>query len=109
MADFDPEAVERLSAELHAIYQNEARRQAGVGDDSVRHPDDYAALPEHTKEYDRVLARYILQREIDLRRALLDLVEVVSTATVTEWASIMHPFTGPLHRALDVLRRNYDA
>jgi hypothetical protein len=63
MADLDPEAVERLSAKLHAIYQDEARRQAGTGDDAVRHPDDYAALPEHTKEYDRVLARYILRRE----------------------------------------------
>jgi hypothetical protein len=109
MAELDAEAVERLSAKLHAIYQDEATRQADMGNDAVRHSDDYAALPEHTKECDRVLARYILQREIDLRRALLDLVEVVSTATVTEWASIMHPFTGPLHRALDVLRRNYDA
>jgi hypothetical protein len=57
------QAVEMLSAELHAIYQREARRQAGTGDDTVRHPDDYNALPEHTKEYDRVLARFILQRD----------------------------------------------
>jgi spore cortex formation protein SpoVR/YcgB (stage V sporulation) len=66
MADFDPEAVERLSAKLHAIYQDEATRQADMGNDAVRHSDDYAALPEHTKECDRVLARYILQRETDL-------------------------------------------
>lgn len=58
--------VEILSAKLHAIYQQEARRQAGTGEDTVRHPDDYDALPEHTKEYDRVLARYILRREANL-------------------------------------------
>lgn len=55
--------VERLAAELHAVYQHEARRQAEAGEDEVRHPDDYASLPEHTKEYDRVLARFILARE----------------------------------------------
>jgi hypothetical protein len=70
VAELDPDAVERLSANLHAIYQDEARRQAGTGDDAVRHPDDYAALPERTKEYDRVLARYILQREAGLRMLL---------------------------------------
>lgn len=59
--------VEALSAELHAIYQREARRQANTGDDTVRHPDDYDALPEHTKEYDRVLARFILARLDDAR------------------------------------------
>ena len=48
--------VEGLSAKLHTIYQIEARRQ---GD--VRHHDDYAALTESTKEYDRVLARFILK------------------------------------------------
>lgn len=48
--------LETLSAKLHALYQQEARRQ---GD--VRHHDDYAALSEHTKEYDRVLARWILR------------------------------------------------
>lgn len=64
--------LEALSAELHAVYQAESRRQAGTGDDTVRHPDDYAALPEHTKEYDRVLARYILQRESKLRLEIVD-------------------------------------
>lgn len=49
------EIMEPLSATLHAVYQREARRQ-GEG----RHPDDYETLPEHTKEYDRVLARFIL-------------------------------------------------
>jgi hypothetical protein len=78
MADFDPDAVERLSANLHAIYQDEARRQAGIGDDAVRHPDDYASLPEHTKEYDRVLARYILRREEGSRALLREAALVLS-------------------------------
>lgn len=62
--------VEDLSRILHGIYQDEARRQAGTGDDTVRHPDEYDALPEHTKEYDRVLARYIIERERALRAEL---------------------------------------
>lgn len=57
------EEVEAISRMLHAIYQAEAKRQAGEGLDSVRHPDEYDFLPDHTKEYDRVLARYILKRE----------------------------------------------
>ena len=48
-------SVEEISEILHAIYQKEARRQ---GD--IRHPDEYAKLSENTKEYDRVLARYII-------------------------------------------------
>lgn len=53
-----PTDVEELSEILHFVYQTEAKRQ---GD--VRHSDEYGDLPEHTKEYDRVLARYILERE----------------------------------------------
>lgn len=50
----DWEDLELLSAKLHEIYQIESKRQ---GD--CRHPDDYNALSENTKEYDRVLARFI--------------------------------------------------
>jgi hypothetical protein len=47
----------------------------------------------------------VKQSEVnDLRRALLDLVEVVATTTVTD----MHPFSGPLKRALRVLRKPED-
>lgn len=50
------EFVEVLSSKLHNIYQKEARRQ---GD--VRHTDVYADLKENTKEFDRVLARFIIK------------------------------------------------
>src|SRR3990167_6410236 len=56
------EQVEQLSRKFHAIYQEEAFRQSQTGEDTVRHPDNYDALPEHTKEYDRVLARYVLDQ-----------------------------------------------
>jgi hypothetical protein len=50
------DVVEALSAQLHDIYQQEAKRQ---GD--VRHHDAYSALKESTKEFDRVLARFIVK------------------------------------------------
>ena len=50
-----PVDLEALSARLHEIYQKEAHRR---GD--VRHADAYEDLPEATKEWDRVLARWIL-------------------------------------------------
>lgn len=50
--------VEVLSEKFHYIYQQEARRQ---GD--MRHNDDYGELAENIKEFDRVLARYILKRD----------------------------------------------
>lgn len=72
------EAVEKLSREFHAIYQKEARRQAGTGDDEVRHPDDYDALEEHTKEYDRVLARYVLNLiQAEVRKAVRQKEKVI--------------------------------
>ena len=52
--------VEDLARRFHAVYQEESKRQAAIGQDTVRHPDDYDALPERTKEYDRALARYVL-------------------------------------------------
>jgi len=48
-------AVESLAAKFHEVYQVEAKRQ---GD--VRHKDAYADLPGNIKEFDRVLARYVL-------------------------------------------------
>jgi hypothetical protein len=48
--------LEALSARLHEVYQKEAHRR---GD--VRHADAYADLSEDTKEWDRVLARWIIR------------------------------------------------
>lgn len=50
--------LDQLAAELHWVYQAEAKRQ---GD--VRHPERYADLPENIKQYDRVLAKFILERQ----------------------------------------------
>lgn len=47
--------AERLAAEFHRVYQLEAKRQ---GD--VRHHDDYEALSENVKEFDRALSHYVL-------------------------------------------------
>ena len=46
--------TEARSEEAHAIYQKEAH---GRGD--VRHPDKYSDLSEPTKEWDRVLVRWV--------------------------------------------------
>ena len=46
---------ESLARKFHEVYQQEAKRQ---GD--VRHKDDYDDLPENIKEFDRVLARFVL-------------------------------------------------
>jgi len=48
--------LESLSARLHEVYQKEAHRR---GD--VRHHDADDDLSEEVKEWDRVLARWILQ------------------------------------------------
>ena len=48
--------IESLAAKFHEIYQQEAKRQ---GD--VRHKDKYEDLSENIKEFDRVLARYVLK------------------------------------------------
>jgi hypothetical protein len=48
--------TEARSAEAHAVYQAEAHRR---GD--VRHPDEYVDLSEETKEWDRVLVRWVAQ------------------------------------------------
>ncbi len=51
------ENIEPLANLFHNIYQEEAKRQ---GD--VRHKDDYDDLPENIKEFDRVLAKFVLRK-----------------------------------------------
>jgi chromosome segregation ATPase len=107
IATLDAE-VERLSAQLHAIYQAEARRQAGTGEDEVRHPDDYDALPEHTKDYDRVLARYILSREATLEGLLKEARVVVDIDAGSDNPLAM---SAPLLKRIDAVltRENVDS
>lgn len=47
--------IEKLSSKFHDVYMKEARKQG-----HVRHKDKYEDLEENIKEYDRVLARYVL-------------------------------------------------
>lgn len=54
MKEFNRE-IESLASKFHDIYMKEARRQ---GD--IRHKDKYEDLSENIKEFDRVLARYVL-------------------------------------------------
>lgn len=49
------ERIESLSKKIHELYQQEAKRQ---GD--VRHHDDYDAVEERFKEFDRVIARFVI-------------------------------------------------
>lgn len=48
--------TEARAADAHSVYQAEAHRR---GD--VRHPDAYADLSEATKEWDRVLVRWVAE------------------------------------------------
>lgn len=54
------ETIENLSAKLHDIYQKEAHRQEAAGIGPARHYDEYEKLSEPVKDFDRVLARYII-------------------------------------------------
>ena len=75
--------VEALSKEFHAIYQAEAKRQ---GD--VRYHDDYEALSENVKEFDRVLARAVIRKLQAAREEKnREMLNVVSIATETTRAA----------------------
>lgn len=95
--------IEELSAKLHSLYQKEAKRQ---GD--VRHHDDYAALRENTKEFDRVLARYILDREAAnrkenarLRRALEDISLYTTDYMEEEFIGVLEEIIEKATRAIE--------
>lgn len=80
MTDNKLAEVERLAAEFHDIYQQEAKRQ---GD--VRHKDAYAELPENAKEVDRVLARHV-SRLLDAEHA--DALRAVESEIATSTGQI---------------------
>lgn len=74
--------LETLSAKLHDIYQKEAHRQEEAGIGPVRHYDEYEKLSEPVKEFDRVLARFILkeierarEKELQIIQTLKDVIE----------------------------------
>lgn len=52
----DSEEVEEIAREIHKVYQETAK----VLDD-VRYPMGYDMLTEKMKEYDRAIARYIIE------------------------------------------------
>ena len=56
MSNEEVAAKEELAKRIHAVYQEVAGR---LGD--KRWTDDYDSLPEHIKEYDRAIARFILE------------------------------------------------
>jgi len=51
--------IEPLASKIHQIYQQESKRQ-----NNVKYPDNYYELPEHIKDYDRVIARFILENYV---------------------------------------------
>ena len=59
------EMREQLAREIHGVYQE----QAHAADDS-RWPDDYDLLPEHTKDYDRVMVDWHLAKVNTLEATL---------------------------------------
>lgn len=71
--------IELLSAQLHDVYQKEAHRR---GD--VRHPDSYADLSDETKEWDRVLARWITKNFIPKRTT----IRLHWSETLRKWVSV---------------------
>ena len=48
--------VNTLARLLHFVYQQTAKDL-----DDVRHPDAYDDLEDHIKEYDRAIARFVLE------------------------------------------------
>ena len=48
--------IEAMSAKIHTVYQEEAKQQ-----NNVKYSDNYDELPENIKEYDRVLATWIIK------------------------------------------------
>lgn len=73
----DQNEVEVLSSKLHDIYMIEAHRQG-----RVLHAEKYEDLAENIKEYDRVLARFIIDREAAYKSAVEKAVDFVESIDV---------------------------
>lgn len=65
--------IEKLSSEFHDIYMKEAHKQG-----RVLHPDKYEDLEENVKEYDRVLARYFVEKiNLAKKEAAKEIVQMI--------------------------------
>ena len=56
--DMSDEAIEKLAAEFHAVYNEELKRQQLAN----RHAEDYDSLPEPIKDIDRALAKFVIAK-----------------------------------------------
>ena len=64
-------ALEELAAKVHGVYQEEAKRQ-GL---PIEYSDDYNNLSETTKDFDRAIAKFIIQQDKELRKKIDDLAK----------------------------------
>lgn len=76
------DTIEKMAAEFHEIYQQEAKRQ---GD--VRHKDAYTDLPENVKEFDRVLARHVAAGIAEAVKAAEEATRDESAKRRCEWCA----------------------
>lgn len=53
--------VEKIAKRFHEVYQEEAKRQG-----NIRHDDNYNKLPQNIKEFDRALAKFVLNKIDDV-------------------------------------------
>lgn len=93
--------TEARSEEAHAVYQEEAHKR---GD--VRHPDAYAELSEPTKEWDRVLVRWV-ERKIeefntfDAPDALIQHDASVAAKAIEPWKAAVAHFAAHYRGVVD--------
>ena len=73
------EEIEKLADKFHDVYQKEIRRQGRLS----KHNDKYIDLPEHIKNLDRVLAKYVLTIITKIR--IKDLEEVKKELLNWDW------------------------
>lgn len=98
--------IEKLSSKLHDIYQKEAHRQEDLGIGSARHYDEYEKLSEPVKEFDRVLARYIIDL---LQKEREKAFEAGLNSTSGRIASFQNGYNHGKSEGYLVTKRTYEA